>query len=70
MQSGAIIPLFTKVDNFGDLLTATPQPRGCEGGNPSVVVDLGVDEKAREIRVRFRGSKLVQMWQAGMPILA
>src|SRR3984957_684343 len=27
--------------------------RGCEGGNPSVVMDLDVEEKAREIRLRF-----------------
>src|ERR1700722_7762925 len=27
--------------------------RGCEVGNPSVVMDLDVEEKAREIRLRF-----------------
>src|SRR5580700_8787793 len=30
--------------------------RGCEVGNPSVVMDLDVEEKAREIRLRFCGA--------------
>jgi hypothetical protein len=30
--------------------------RGCEGGNPSVVMDLDVEEKAREIRLTFCGA--------------
>ena len=30
--------------------------RGSEVGNPSVVMDLDVEEKAREIRLRFCGA--------------
>ena len=32
---------------------AIPQPRGCEERCPSVVLDLGVDEKAGEVRMTF-----------------
>jgi hypothetical protein len=30
--------------------------RGCEGGNPGAVMDLDVEEKAREIRLTFGGA--------------
>ena len=52
--------------SFQPLAAAIPQPRGCGGGKPSGVMDLGVDEKARG---DSREVQRVQMWQAGMPIL-
>ena len=36
--------------------TSDSATRGCEVGNPSVVMDLDVEEKAREIRLRFCGA--------------
>jgi len=32
---------------------AIPQPRGCDERCPSVLLDLGVGEKAEEIRMTF-----------------
>jgi hypothetical protein len=53
VKSARSVLLLAMQSKSNATVAAIPQPRGCEERYPSVLLDLGVDEKAGEIRMRF-----------------